>query len=92
MTAPKPRDFQPRAANAQLTKEQKIELHRQMVRIPASRNGSSRAYQAKKIGVFSISTSAREAVAVGCCSLMGKHDHVNHRLPRHGHAIASAWT
>ena len=37
---------------------------------------SLRAYQAKKIGGFLHLYIGQEAVAVGCCSLMGKNDHV----------------
>jgi pyruvate dehydrogenase E1 component alpha subunit len=47
-----------------------------MVRIRRFEERSLRAYQAKKIGGFLHLYIGQEAVAVGCCSLMGKHDHV----------------
>jgi pyruvate dehydrogenase E1 component alpha subunit len=74
--------------NASLTKEQRIELYRQMVRIRRFEERSLRAYQAKKIGGFLHLYIGQEAVAVGCCSLMGKHDHVITAYRDHGHAIA----
>ncbi len=74
--------------NAQLTKEQRIELYRQMVRIRRFEERSLRAYQAKKIGGFLHLYIGQEAVAVGCCSLMGKNDHVITAYRDHGHAIA----
>ncbi len=74
--------------NARLTKEQRIELYRQMVRIRRFEERSLRAYQAKKIGGFLHLYIGQEAVAVGCCSLMGKHDHVITAYRDHGHAIA----
>ncbi len=81
-------DFSRAPANAKLSKEQKIELHRQMVRIRRFEERSLRAYQAKKIGGFLHLYIGQEAVAVGCCSLMGKHDHVITAYRDHGHAIA----
>ncbi|HVS53164.1 MAG TPA: pyruvate dehydrogenase (acetyl-transferring) E1 component subunit alpha [Opitutaceae bacterium] len=74
--------------NALLTREQKIELHRTMVRIRRFEERSLRAYQAKKIGGFLHLYIGQEAVAVGCCSLMGKDDHVITAYRDHGHAVA----
>jgi pyruvate dehydrogenase E1 component alpha subunit len=74
--------------NARLSAEQKIELHRKMVRIRRFEERSLRAYQAKKIGGFLHLYIGQEAVAVGCCSLMGKDDHVITAYRDHGHAIA----
>ena len=76
------------AINARLSREEKIELHRKMVRIRRFEERSLRAYQAKKIGGFLHLYIGQEAVAVGCCSLMGKHDHVITAYRDHGHAIA----
>ena len=59
-----------------------------MVRIRRFEERSLRAYQAKKIGGFLHLYIGQEAVAVGCCSLMGKHDHVITAYRDHGHAIA----
>jgi pyruvate dehydrogenase E1 component alpha subunit len=74
--------------NAQLTQEQKIGLYRTMLRIRRFEERSLRAYQAKKIGGFLHLYIGQEAVAVGCCSLMGKDDHVITAYRDHGHAIA----
>jgi pyruvate dehydrogenase E1 component alpha subunit len=74
--------------NANLSKEEKIELHRKMVRIRRFEERSLRSYQAKKIGGFLHLYIGQEAVAVGCCSLMGKDDHVITAYRDHGHAMA----
>lgn len=74
--------------NAKLSSEQKIDLYRTMVRIRRFEERSLRAYQAKKIGGFLHLYIGQEAVAVGCCSLMGKNDHVITAYRDHGHAIA----
>ena len=74
--------------NAQLSKEGKIELLRKMVRIRRFEERSLRSYQAKKIGGFLHLYIGQEAVAVGCCSLMGANDHVITAYRDHGHAMA----
>ena len=74
--------------NALLPNEGKIELHRKMVRIRRFEERSLRAYQSKKIGGFLHLYIGQEAVAVGCCSLMGPNDHVITAYRDHAHAIA----
>jgi len=74
--------------NASLTPEQKVDLYRTMVRIRRFEERSLRAYQAKRIGGFLHLYIGQEAVAVACCSLMGKDDHVITAYRDHGHAIA----
>jgi pyruvate dehydrogenase E1 component alpha subunit len=74
--------------NASLSKDNKIDLYRQMVRIRRFEERSLRAYQAKKIGGFLHLYIGQEAVAVGSCSLMGKDDHVITAYRDHGHALA----
>jgi pyruvate dehydrogenase E1 component alpha subunit len=74
--------------NSRLTPDQKIELHRKMVRIRRFEERSLRAYQAKKIGGFLHLYIGQEAVAVGACSLMAANDHVITAYRDHGHAIA----
>ena len=80
--------------NAALTQAQKIELFSQMVRIRRFEERSHRAYTGKNaaggpnIGGFLHLYNGQEAIAVGCCSLMGKHDHVITAYRDHGHAIA----
>ena len=76
------------AVNQRLSAEDKIGLFRTMVRIRRFEERSLRAYQAKKIGGFLHLYIGQEAVATGCCSLMGKHDHVITAYRDHGHAIA----
>ena len=74
--------------NARLSNEEKIELYRKLVRIRRFEERSLRAYQAKKIGGFLHLYIGQEAVAVGCCSLMGKNDHIITAYRDHGHAMA----
>lgn len=74
--------------NTQLSAEQKTDLYRTVVRIRRFEERSLRAYLAKKIGGFLHLYIGQEAVAVGCCSLMGKNDHVITAYRDHGHAIA----
>jgi pyruvate dehydrogenase E1 component alpha subunit len=76
------------SVNSSLTADQKVALFRLMVRIRRFEERSLRAYQAKKIGGFLHLYIGQEAVAVGCCSLMGKNDHVITAYRDHGHAIA----
>lgn len=81
-------NFAGASVNAALSGEQKVQLYRLMVRIRRFEERSLRAYQAKKIGGFLHLYIGQEAVAVGCCSLMGKDDHVITAYRDHGHAIA----
>lgn len=74
--------------NRQLSQDDKLGLFRTMVRIRRFEERSLRAYQAKKIGGFLHLYIGQEAVAVGCCSLMGQNDHVITAYRDHGHAIA----
>lgn len=74
--------------NMQLTAEQKIELYRQIVRIRRFEERSLRSYLKKQIGGFLHLYIGQEALAVGCCSLMGKNDHIITAYRDHGHAIA----
>lgn len=87
-TSPSTTDHAKEPVNARLSREEKIELHRKMVRIRRFEERSLRAYQAKKIGGFLHLYIGQEAVAVGCCSLMGKDDHVITAYRDHGHAVA----
>ncbi len=83
-----PAGFSQAPVNVALSVAQKIDLFRTMVRIRRFEERSLRAYQGKKIGGFLHLYIGQEAVAVGCCSLMGKDDHVITAYRDHGHAIA----
>lgn len=74
--------------NTALSPAQKIDLFRTMIRIRRFEERSLQAYLAKKIGGFLHLYIGQEAVAVGCCSLMGENDHVITAYRDHGHAIA----
>jgi pyruvate dehydrogenase E1 component alpha subunit len=87
-TSPSANDHAQAPVNARLTPEERIELFRKMMRIRRFEERSLRAYQAKKIGGFLHLYIGQEAVAVGCCSLMGPNDHVITAYRDHGHAIA----
>jgi pyruvate dehydrogenase E1 component alpha subunit len=81
-------DYSRTAINAGLSADQKIELYRKLVRIRRFEERSLRAYQGKKIGGFLHLYIGQEAVAVGCCSLMEKNDHIITAYRDHGHAMA----
>ncbi len=74
--------------NARLTKEQRLDLYRQMMLIRRFEERCLRAYQQGSIGGFLHLYIGQEAVAVGCCSVMEKNDHVITAYRDHGHALA----
>ena len=74
--------------NARLTKAERIELYRTMVRIRRFEERCLRAYQQGRIGGFLHLYIGQEAVAAGCCSVMQKEDHIITAYRDHGHAIA----
>jgi pyruvate dehydrogenase E1 component alpha subunit len=71
-----------------LTAAERLGLYRLMVRIRRFEERSLRAYQQGKIGGFLHLYIGQEAVAVGCCSVMEKNDHVITAYRDHGHALA----
>jgi pyruvate dehydrogenase E1 component alpha subunit len=73
--------------NKALSRDQRIGLYRLMVRIRRFEERSLRSYQAGKIGGFLHLYIGEEAVAAGCCSVMGSDDHVITAYRDHGHAI-----
>jgi pyruvate dehydrogenase E1 component alpha subunit len=83
-----PQGYHEAPVNTSLSTDERIALLRTMIRIRRFEERSLRAYQAKKIGGFLHLYIGQEAVAVGACSLMGKHDHVITAYRDHGHAIA----
>jgi len=74
--------------NARLSAAERIALYRTMMRIRRFEERCLRAYQQGRIGGFLHLYIGQEAVAVGCCSVMQKDDHVITAYRDHGHAIA----
>ena len=74
--------------NKALTKEDKIHLYREMVRIRKFEQSSIPQYTGSKIGGFLHLYIGQEAVAVGTISLLGDNDHVITAYRNHGHALA----
>jgi len=74
--------------NARLTKAERVDLYRTMMRIRRFEERALRAYQQGRIGGFLHLYIGQEAVAVGSCSVMQKDDHVITAYRDHGHAIA----
>lgn len=74
--------------NKALTKEDKIDLYREMVRIRKFEQLSLPQYTGGKIGGFLHLYIGQEAVAVGTISLLGDNDHVITAYRNHGHALA----
>ena len=80
--------FKDASVNASLSKEDRIDLYREMLRIRRFEERTLRVYQQGKIGGFLHLYIGQEAIAVGTVSLMGKHDHVITAYRDHGHALA----
>lgn len=75
--------------NQALTKEDKIRLYRDMVRIRKFEQLSLQQYQGGKIGGFLHLYIGQESVAVGTLSLLGQNDHVITAYRCHAHAMAA---
>src|SRR5690606_14834457 len=80
------------AVNKNLSKEEKLKLYREMVRIRVFEDRSYQAYQHGRIGGFLHLYSGQESVAVGTVSLLGENDHVITAYRDHGHALAMGMT
>jgi pyruvate dehydrogenase E1 component alpha subunit len=74
--------------NARLTRDERLELYRRMMRIRRFEERCLRSYQQGRIGGFLHLYIGQEAVAVGCCSVMRPEDHIITAYRDHGHAIA----
>ena len=74
--------------NRALTKEEKIGLLREMVRIRRFEQAALKYYNAGKMGGFLHLYIGQESVAVGTMSLLGDNDHVITAYRDHGHALA----
>ncbi|MFP4352758.1 MAG: pyruvate dehydrogenase (acetyl-transferring) E1 component subunit alpha [Puniceicoccaceae bacterium] len=74
--------------NASLSKEDKIRLLTDMIRIRRFEERSLRSYQQGKIGGFLHLYIGQESVAVGSISVLGENDHFITAYRDHGHALA----
>ncbi len=78
--------------NASLTREDKVLLYRDMVRIRRFEERSLHAYQQGKIGGFLHLYIGQESIAVASASLMGGHDHIITAYRDHGQALSVGMT
>jgi pyruvate dehydrogenase E1 component subunit alpha len=76
------------AINKELTKEDKVNLLREMYRIRRFEQTSLKYYNMGRMGGFLHLYTGQESVAVGTISLLGENDHVITAYRDHGHAIA----
>jgi pyruvate dehydrogenase E1 component alpha subunit len=74
--------------NKKLSKEQKIDMFRQMARIRKFEQAALQSYQKGKMGGFLHLYIGQEATAVGTVSVMSDNDHIITAYRDHGHAIA----
>ncbi len=81
-------DHKEAAINASLSKEDKLDLLREMVRIRKFEQTSLKHYLNGSIGGFLHLYIGQESVAVGSISLLGDDDHVITAYRDHGHALA----
>lgn len=79
--------FDQAPVNQKLTREEKIRLYREMVRIRRFEERSLQAYNQGNIGGFLHLYIGQEAVAVGSMSVCGENDHVITAYRDHGHAL-----
>ena len=82
------KNFATAPINKTLSKEDKIDLYRNIVGIRRFEERSLRAYNQGKIGGFLHLYIGQESVAVGIVSLMEKDDHIITAYRDHGHALA----
>jgi pyruvate dehydrogenase E1 component alpha subunit len=88
----KPGTFDSAPINKKLSKEQKLHLLREMIRIRRFEERSLKAYNGGKIGGFLHLYIGQEAIAVGAFSVAGKDDHQITAYRDHGHALAAGMT
>ncbi|MDF1751459.1 MAG: pyruvate dehydrogenase (acetyl-transferring) E1 component subunit alpha [Verrucomicrobiales bacterium] len=73
--------------NKSLSKDDKIDLLRQMVRVRRFEQIALTEYQNDKMGGFLHLYIGQESVACGTISILGEHDHVITAYRDHGHAL-----
>ncbi len=78
--------------NASMTKEDKVKILTDMVRIRRFEQAALQQYQKGKMGGFLHLYIGQEATAVGTISLCGEHDHVITAYRDHGHALSVGMT
>lgn len=81
-------DYAKAPINTSLSKDDKVRLLRDMIRIRRFELTSLKVYQSGKVGGFLHLYNGQESVAVGTTSLMGDNDHVITAYRDHGHALA----
>jgi pyruvate dehydrogenase E1 component alpha subunit len=86
-TGQDPVNFAKARVNTDLTKDQKLQFLRDMLRIRRFEQASLKLYQQGKMGGFLHLYIGQESVAVGTCSLMGPNDHAITAYRDHGHAL-----
>ena len=91
-TAVKAKDHASAPINSKLSKEEKLDLLRGMLRIRRFEQEALREYNGAKMGGFLHLYIGQESVAVGACSLLGDNDHVITAYRCHGHALAVGMT
>jgi pyruvate dehydrogenase E1 component alpha subunit len=91
-SAVKAKDYASAPINAKLSKDEKIALLRQMVRIRQFEYKALSEYQKGKMGGFMHLYIGQESIATGTCSLLGDHDHVITAYRCHAHALAVGMT
>jgi pyruvate dehydrogenase E1 component alpha subunit len=73
---------------SKLSRDEQLELYRQMLLIRQLEEKSAELYAVDKIGGFLHLYIGEEAIAVGACKAMGKDDHLLTAYRDHGWAIA----
>ncbi len=91
-TAVKAKNYATAPINAKLTKDEKIGLLRQMLRMRRFEQQALRQYNGGKIGGFLHLYIGQESIATGTCSLMGDHDHTITAYRCHAHALGVGMT
>ncbi|MFI0347689.1 MAG: pyruvate dehydrogenase (acetyl-transferring) E1 component subunit alpha [Chthoniobacterales bacterium] len=81
-------DYSKKAINTSLTREQKIDCLRTMVRIRRFEQQALKFYSQGKMGGFLHLYIGQESVAVSAASLMNGHDEMITAYRDHGHALA----
>jgi len=88
--AGKKKDYSQDPINANLSKEERLDLFRTMVRIRKFEQASLPLYQkGEQMGGFLHLYIGQESVATGCVSLCGENDHHITAYRCHGHGLAA---